>query len=444
MKYFFEHFENGICIDKPQRITTDESILAFNTRATGLRFLLINPPIREWSYPNIEPIGLAYIASIAIMDGHKVSILDLNALRKKPIDDMIQYEVEMYKLIEQSVTEFEPDVIGIGGIITQYAKIKKILHMCKTIKPKCITILGGGILSCMPEYMLKHLDADVGVREEGEITISEVLARIENNLTFNGCKGAITKDKDKNIIDNGLRTSLVNGENGLDNLPWPARSLFHYDNIYKKNPVGHINFKQKWLSGKPDENTPYSMSMIASRGCPYSCDYCYAQYLGTKYRLRTPANVVDEMQYAKNNYNVQYIHFLDDLFMTSYKWTIDFCNELQHRKETDGFEIEWGGTCRTNIIADDVVRAKKEGRKNILEMGYDVGMRNASYGIETASTTILENIDKSGQTPEKIKIAVDETRRVLGYIDPSFMMGSPGETKETIKETVSFCKENKN
>ena len=442
MKYFFEHFDNGRCIEKPARITTDASISQFSERQGGLKVLLINPPIREWSYPNIEPLGLAYIASVIVMDGHKLSVLDLNALRAKPITDSIMYEKQMFELIEKTMLEVCPDVVGIGGIITQYSKIKKILKFCKNIKSDCVTILGGGISSCMPDFMVRYLDVDIAVREEGEITISEVLSRLEHNQSLVGCEGTTVKNADS-IIDNGLRTSLLNGDDGLNNLPWPLRSKFHFEDIYRKNPVGHINFKQKWLHGKPDENTPFSMSMIASRGCPYSCDYCYAQYLGTRYRLRTPKDVVDEMQYAKEAYNAEYIHFLDDLFMTSYKWTIDFCSELKDRKEKTGFEIEWGCTCRTNIIADDVLRAKKEGRKNILEMGFETGMRNAGYGIETASPTILKNIDKSGQTPEKIRIAVEETRRLFGYIDPSFMIGSPGETRETIKETVDFCKTNK-
>ena len=67
-------------------------------------------------------------------------------------------------------------------------------------------------------------------------------------------------------------------------------------------------------------------------------------------------------------------------------------------------------------------------------------MRQAGYGIESASPKILKTIDKSGQTPEKIEIAIRETQRVLGYADCSFMIASPGETRETVRETVEFCK----
>lgn len=440
MTYFFQRFKNGKCIrpDLP-KITTDESVRYFTERKDGLKVLLINPPIREWSYPNIVPIGLAYIASVIKMDGHRLRVLDLNVTREKPIEDSRDYEELTSMLLAATIVEFKPDVIGIGGIVTQYARIKKTIQQCKKLTPNARIIIGGGMSSCMPEFMVERLNADIAVCEEGEVTISEVLYRIESDIPLDNCKGTVVRN-DTSVQHNGLRTSLVTGEEGLDHLPWPLRSYFHFD-TYKKNPVGHINFKQKWLNGKPDKNTPFSMSMIASRGCPYSCDYCYAQYLGLKYRQRSPKDVADEMQYVKDNHGIEYIHFVDDLFMTSYKWQIDFCEELEERKKS-GFEIEWGATCRTNVIADDVVRAKKQNRKNILEQSFEVGMRNASYGIESASPAILKLIDKSGQTPEKIIIAVNETKRLFGYVDPSFMVGSPGETKETIKETVDFCKEN--
>src|SRR5205807_2638666 len=113
----------------------------------------------------------------------------------------------------------------------------------------------------------------------------------------------------------------------------------------------------------PDERGLYSVSMIASRGCPYAghaCDYCYAAYLGRQYRLRSPSEVVDEMEYCRREFDVAYIHFLDDLMLTDYRWALDFFAELRARRQQTGFSVMWGGTCRTNIIADDVLRARRE------------------------------------------------------------------------------------
>lgn len=75
----------------------------------------------------------------------------------------------------------------------------------------------------------------------------------------------------------------------------------------------------------------------------------------------------------------------------------------------------------------------------MLEQAYEVGMRQAGYGVESGSPTVLKEIDKSGQTIEKMELAIRETQRVMGYADCSFMIGSPGETAETVRETVDFC-----
>jgi radical SAM superfamily enzyme YgiQ (UPF0313 family) len=430
------------------RITTEASEAGFEPRKTGLHVLMINAPIREWSYPNIMPMGQGYVGAVAAMDGHRVDVLDLNAERRRPVKD--PPEVFAQWVESQVIRKLEarkPDVIGLGGIITQYGRIKKIAEICKRVYPDVPIVLGGGIASSMPEFMIARMPIDVVVQEEGEVTFSEVLHRLETGVSMEGAQGVayrhIIRPGEWDVRNNGLRPSVVSRARGLDTLPWPLRSAWAEDEIYKHNPVGHLNWKTKWIDGGATASDQYSVSMIASRGCPYAghaCDYCYAAYLGKQYRLRSPKEVVDEMEFLKQRYGTAYIHFLDDLMMTDYHWALDLFAELRARRKATGFEVMWGGTCRTNIIADDVVRAKKEGRPNILEQGYEVGWRQAGYGVESASPTILKAIDKSGQTVQKMEIAIQETQRVLGYADCSFMIASPGETRETVRETVEFCR----
>jgi radical SAM superfamily enzyme YgiQ (UPF0313 family) len=447
---FYRRFDGQSRILDPSwpRITTEASAAGFPARKGGLNVLFINAPIREWSYPNILPIGHAYVGAVAAMDGHTVNVLDLNAERrvpvKGPMEDFVKWaEARIVSTLEAA----RPDVIGLGGIITQYGWIKRIATLCKKIHPDVPIVLGGGIASSMPEFMVKRMPIDVVVQEEGEVTFSEVLHRLETRASMEGVRGTayrhVIRPGEWEVRNNGLRPSLGSREQGLDSLPWPLRSKWAEDEIYKVNPVGHLNWKTKWLDGASVAPGQYSVSMIASRGCPYAskaCDYCYAAYLGKTYRLRSPREIVDEMEYLKQRYGAVYIHFLDDLLMTDYRWALEFFEELRDRRRRTGFEVLWGGTCRTNIVADDVIRARREGRPHMLEQGFEVGMRQAGYGVESASPTILKNIDKSGQTIEKMEIAIAETQRVLGYADCSFMIASPGETGDTVRETVAFCK----
>jgi len=446
--YFYERFDvSGRIKDIGlPRITEDETISLFPEN--GLRVLLINAPIREWSYPNIMPIGQGYVGAVARMDGHFLDVLDLNAERGEPIKDtQEQFVKQVIERIINKLGQAKPDVIGLGGIITQYAWIKRIAITCKRAYPNVPIVLGGGIASCMPEFMVRHLPIDVAVQEEGEVTFSEVLHRIQIGASFDGVRGIAwhkhIPPRSFTVVNNGLRPSVMARTNGLDLLPWPLRSAWPEDEVYKRNPVGHLNWKTKWLNGASAETDQYSLTMIASRGCPYAaraCDYCYAAYLGKNYRLRSPKEVVDEMEYLRKRYHASYIHFLDDLLLTDYRWALELCKELRERRRSSGFEIQWGGTCRTNIVADDVLRARKEGRPHMLEQAYEVGMRQAGYGVESASPAILKAIDKSGQTLAKMELAITETQRVMGYADCSFMVASPGETETTIRETVDFCK----
>jgi radical SAM superfamily enzyme YgiQ (UPF0313 family) len=430
------------------RITTAQSERQFVARTEGLHVLMINAPIREWSYPNIMPIGHGYVGAVAVMDGHRLSVLDLNAERGGPVQgDMAAFNRWTERRVEETLGAMRPDVIGLGGIITQYQRLRAMARVCKRIHPDVPIVLGGGIASSMPEFMLRRMPVDIVVQEEGEVTFSEVLHRLETKDCLAGVRGIAYRDPlcsdDFVVRDNGLRPSVKPREQGLDALPWPLRSAWPEDAVYKRNPVGHLNWKSKWLDGRALEPHLASVSMIASRGCPYAsraCDYCYAAYLGQQYRLRSPREVVDEMQDCQSAFGAAYIHFLDDLMLTDYRWAIEFCAELRARRERTGFEVTWGGTCRTNIIADDVLRARREGRPHMLELAHEVGMRQAGFGVESGSPTILKAIDKSGQTVEKMELAIGETQRVLGYADCSFMIGSPGETRTTVKETVDFCR----
>jgi radical SAM superfamily enzyme YgiQ (UPF0313 family) len=444
---FHQRFADGESRGTWWRLTTAASAMGLTPRDEGLKVLVINAPIREWSYPNIMPIGQGYVGAVAAMDGHRLEVLDLNAERRSPVKgDPTEFERWIESAVEAQLHRSQPDVIGLGGIITQYKRLKQIAQICKRVLPNVPIVLGGGIASSMPEFMLQRMPVDIVVQEEGEVTFSEVLHRLELKQPLTGVKGIAYRDYDRQgftVRNNGHRPSLKARSQGLDGVPWPLRSAWPEEEIYKHNPVGHLNWKTKWIDGGRGASQQFSVSMIASRGCPYaghSCDYCYAAYLGQQYRLRSPKEVVDEMQYCQQAFGASYIHFLDDLLMTDYRWALEFFGELRRRRDEEGFEITWGGTCRTNIIADDILRGRREGRPHVLELGREVGMRQAGFGIESASPTVLKAIDKSGQTLEKMELAIAETQRVLGYADCSFMIGSPGETRQTVQETVDFCR----
>src|SRR3989441_1818636 len=189
---FYQRFgDNGHALDSGgPRITTEESERLFALRRDGLRVLFISAPIREWSYPNILPIGHAYVGAVATMDGHTVDVLDLNAERREPIKGPLATFVTWVEArVVEKLGRDRPDVIGLGGIITQYSWIKRLAELCKRGHPDVPIVLGGGIASSMPEVMVKRPPAAVGGQEEGEGPFSGGLHRRGRGAALEGGKG---------------------------------------------------------------------------------------------------------------------------------------------------------------------------------------------------------------------------------------------------------------
>src|SRR3989442_4406079 len=127
------------------------------------------------------------------MDGHTVDVLDLNAERRAPIKDSLETFVRWAEArVVEKLGRDRPDVIGLGGIITQYSWIKRLAELCKRVHPDVPIVLGGGIASSMPEVMVKRLPVDVVVQEEGEGTFSDALHPLEPGAPMGGVEGTAT------------------------------------------------------------------------------------------------------------------------------------------------------------------------------------------------------------------------------------------------------------
>ncbi|MDD5616298.1 MAG: cobalamin B12-binding domain-containing protein, partial [Candidatus Methanoperedens sp.] len=124
--------------------------------------LLVNPIIRGSKPPFYFPLGLSYIARMLLNAGHKVEILDINALRltKEETTDKIK------------ASKF--DLVGLTGLVTEYSQIKWLASQFKEFHPDNIIILGGGLATLAPELVLKKLDIDIVVIGEGEETIKDL------------------------------------------------------------------------------------------------------------------------------------------------------------------------------------------------------------------------------------------------------------------------------
>lgn len=370
-----------------------------------MKMLLINPPIREWAKPNCIPVGLGYIAAVLQQEGHDVEVMDINAFR---------WNIEE---VERRIKEAEFDLAGIGGMVTIYRYIKWLVSTLKKYHPEKKIIVGGSAATSVPRTLLERTATDIACIGEGEQTIKEVVWALEKGEDLSQVDGIWFKDERNGIHATKPREPIKD----LDSLPLTPYDLFPMD-IYLRNPVGAPNIN-KWVDGNQVDDT-LSINLFATRGCPYKCIYCYHDFMGSGYRTRSPQNVLDEMKSLYQRYGVKYFHFIDDEFVMNKRFIYEFCRKVRE----SGLGFTWGCSGRVNLMTEDLIATMANS-----------GCVLIGYGIESGSQKMLD-IMRKRVTVEQAKQAVKLTQKYLGWADCSFMIGIPGETRETIQETIDFCK----
>jgi len=190
----------------------------------------------------------------------------------------------------------------------------------------------------------------------------------------------------------------------LDQLPMPARHLL---------PLGRYK-----ALGMP-------ISITTSRGCPFQCVFCVGRKMGgAKIRFRNPLKVVDELEYL-NRLNFHQINIADDLFTASKHHCLAVCDEIIRRN----LSLKWTSFARVDTIFPEIVLKMKA-----------AGCIGVSFGIESANPKILKRI-KKGITLAQVINAVKHCTRVGITPYASFILGLPGETPDTLRETLDFAQE---
>ena len=351
--------------------------------------LLINP---SWNtrYPQ-PPLGLASLAAVLEKDGHQIEILDANAL-----------QLSEYDVVEKV------DGADIIGITAMTPIINSAIQIAKGIKQNnqdSTIILGGPHATILPEDILNNVpEIDIIVRGEGEETIVELCTALENNNSIENICG-ISYRNEGTIENTPSRPQIMD----LDSLPFLAYHLL---------PLG------KYKLHPPHGREYPFMAMLTSRGCPYNCIFCSKSVFGSTYRGQSPERIVDEIVYLKERFGIKEIAFYDDVLTLKQKRVMQLVKEFGERN----LDIPWTCEARVNLVTEELLRAMKK-----------AGCYMIAYGIESGNQMILNNLRKN-ITIEQIKSAIEATRKAgiqsVGY----FMLGSPGETPETIRQTIDFAK----
>jgi radical SAM superfamily enzyme YgiQ (UPF0313 family) len=351
-----------------------------------MRILLINAPVSRPS-PHARlapPLGLAYIASALLADGHDVSAVDFNVsgLNLRRLDSIIAGE--------------RPRMVGISAHTETYPNGLAIAERVKELNPGIAVVMGGPHPTILPEQVLQSDVVDFVVIGEGEGTIVELACQLDQGQEqFQEIKGLGYKDGGIRLND---RRELLNP----DDLPYPARDLFPLE-----------FYQDRW-------------NLLTARGsCPFKCPFCSASYIWEgRRRARNPQNVVDEIAMLVEVYGAGYIFFADDIFTLNRKWVEALLELLNNRDDS----IEWGCATRVDLVDRVLLRDMAE-----------AGCRAIQYGVESGCQMILDSV--KGIEKEQVLEAVQGAREVGIDVASSFMIPFPEDTPETIRETKEFIKQ---
>ncbi len=364
-----------------------------------MKIQLINPLINKdviygrfhRSGGNLPPLGLAYIAAYLEKSGHKVRILDANVFQ---MDD---------HAIIKDILQYTPDMIGLTATTLSYSRAKDLACKIKQHDKNLKIVLGGPHILEMENEVLEEEYWDYTVSGEGELTICHLVNTLEEGGDLHEVEGLAFRKRD-DIIVNSPRDPIRN----LDSLPFPARHLL----------PSLIKYKPKAISYK----TLPSTHIFTSRGCPYKCIFCRTCF-GRRVRFHSPEYVISEIEYLKKKFGVQDIIINDDTFIIDRERVFRIC-ELLRKK---GLSVDW--SC--NIRADLVDR-------ELLKMMKSAGCWSVALGLESGSQDILDLL-KKGTTLEQGIQACHDAHGVGLSVRPSFILGNPTETKETIEKTIHLA-----
>ncbi|MBD3319538.1 MAG: radical SAM protein [Chitinivibrionales bacterium] len=349
-----------------------------------------NPSIIEQERGHNPPLGLLYIAAyIQHYTSHQVKIIDA------------QLENLSESQIQCRIRDARPDIVGMTAMTLPLVDVYALASLAKRVDPAVRLVLGGPHVFLYPHETLANTDIDILVLGEGEITFAELADTLSTGEDLAGVEGIAYRSGGKVI----LTPSRARIEN-LDMLPFPARRLLPYQRytslLARRSPV---------------------TTMFTSRGCPFGCTFCARPHLGKKFRARSAANVVNEMEECIA-LGINEFFIYDDTFTIDRNRVLDICNEIRKRKLSIGYDIR----SRIDCMDEEMLKELKS-----------TGCERIHYGIEAGTQKSLETLNK-GITLEQVWKIIRATKKngisTLAY----FMIGIPGESREDILKTIAFSK----
>jgi len=327
------------------------------------------------------PIFLAYISAYLRENGTDMVFLDAAG-------ENLDFNQNLKR-----ITEANADLIITKTHFSTWEEEKKLFASVK--ERQKTTIISVGIHPTLtPEELLKNSPIDIAVRNEPELTCLDITKGLElkeiNGITYKD-NGAIARNPDRELIEN------------LDILPFPARDLFPHKNYrlssYKKKPMTVV---------------------FTGRGCRFNCIHCGQQVIwGGRRRVRSAENVIKEIEEI---YRLGYreVSFEDQIVECDERM-VEIANALKK------YNFSWKFGTRADLINDKALKAFKES-----------GCYEVFLGVESGDEQCLDWLGK-GMGIKQIEEAFKLCRKNKLFINATFMIGLPGENRESVRKTIELA-----
>jgi hypothetical protein len=341
------------------------------------------------------PLDLPYLASYLIDKAVPIDVFEAQGL-ELTVDELVQ--------AIQKRAQLEPE----GTLVvvrTALCSLDWDLSVCNAIKAGARTVslaIWGSVLPNVRKRLRQESCLDYVIHNEPDDTVYELA----------------TGKPEESVLGLSWRREGVWQENPerpflkeLDKLPFPKWELLPYKKyaIPRSSNAGPLAF----------------LPILSSRGCPFGCHYCpYPLGQGLPFRYRSPRNVVDEIEHLVKDLGIEYILFRDPMFSLRQDRVVEICNEILKR----GLNFKWKCETRPDCIDEATLRIMAA-----------AGCNGINFGVESAEMQIQKNV---GRKPISRKLIIERVAlcRTLGIKTFCFfIIGLPGDTAQTILETIGFA-----
>ncbi|MCB8964854.1 MAG: radical SAM protein [Bacteroidales bacterium] len=345
---------------------------------------LVNPN-RDLKDPAIH-LGIGYLASYARSQNNslKFTVLDTRVAKPREVKEFFD-------------TKF--DLVGITASSQVFLEAVSIAHRYKELFPNTPICLGGSHISTVKHEAIDGFPFDFGAYGEGELTFVAVIDYLNGKGKLEDIKGLIFRQANGEIIVNEPQTLISD----IDTIPFPAYDLFKMN----RYPLHRLT---------------------TSRGCPFNCVFCNSRSIWTRrWRKRSAQNILGEIKLLLNSFGSKAITFNDDSFNIDDQRVIELCDLIVEEK----LDFLWSTSIRVDLITSEIARKMKQ-----------AGCYNVSIGIESANNEALQRMNKRN-TIEKIDSGIHILRDAGIDVMGQFMIGNPGDTLETVKESIAYAKQSR-